>query len=94
MNADAIRQLIETGLPGFPEAQTLLASAWELHRHSLQTWGYDGNLGPAIAQGWEQFAPFMVTIVGILATDLLVGIGLGMAVAIFLLLLTNNRNYY
>ncbi len=45
-------------------------------------------------QGWEQFAPFMVTIVGILATDLLVGIGLGMAVAIFLLLLTNYRNPY
>jgi hypothetical protein len=48
--------LLAAGLPGFPEAQTLLASAWELHRHSLQTWGYDGNLGPAIAQGWEQFA--------------------------------------
>lgn len=45
-------------------------------------------------QGWEQFAPFLVTVVGILATDLLVGIGLGMAVAVFLLLLTNYRNPY
>jgi MFS superfamily sulfate permease-like transporter len=36
----------------------------------------------------------MVTIVGILVTDLLVGIGLGMAVAVFFLLLTNYRNPY
>ena len=26
--------------------------------------------------GWYQFVPFMVTIIGILTTDLLVGIGL------------------
>lgn len=44
--------------------------------------------------GWYQFVPFMVTVVGILATDLLVGIGLGMAVAIFAILLTNYRNPY
>ena len=31
----------------------------------------------------------MVTVIGILMTDLLVGIGLGMAVAVFFLLLTN-----
>lgn len=45
-------------------------------------------------QGWAQFGPFMVTVVGILMTDLLVGISLGLAVAIFLLLLTNYRNPY
>ena len=33
--------------------------------------------------GWYQFVPFMVTVVGILTTDLLVGIGLGMVVAVF-----------
>jgi MFS superfamily sulfate permease-like transporter len=44
--------------------------------------------------GWYQFVPFIVTIVGILLTDLLVGIGLGMTVAIFFLLLTNYRNPY
>jgi MFS superfamily sulfate permease-like transporter len=43
-------------------------------------------------QGPYQFAPFIVTVVGILATDLLVGIGLGMAVAVFALLLTNYSN--
>jgi MFS superfamily sulfate permease-like transporter len=44
--------------------------------------------------GWEQFLPFAVTIAGILATDLLVGIGLGMGVAVFMILLTNYRNPY
>lgn len=44
--------------------------------------------------GWAQFVPFTVTVVGILATDLLVGIGLGMTVAVFLLLMTNYRNPY
>jgi MFS superfamily sulfate permease-like transporter len=44
--------------------------------------------------GWYQFVPFMVTIIGILMTDLLVGIGLGMGVAVFFLLLTNYRNPY
>lgn len=44
--------------------------------------------------GWYQFVPFMVTVVGILVTDLLVGIGMGLGVAIFLLLLNNYRNPY
>jgi SulP family sulfate permease len=44
--------------------------------------------------GWEQFAPFMATIVGILLTDLLTGIGIGMAVAIFYILRNNFRNPY
>jgi len=46
------------------------------------------------ALGPYQFIPFIITVVGILATDLLVGIGLGMGVAIFSLLLTNFRNPY
>jgi len=44
--------------------------------------------------GWFQFIPFLVTVVGILLTDLLVGIALGMGVAIFHLLLINLRNPY
>lgn len=43
-------------------------------------------------QGPYQFVPFMVTVVGILVTDLLIGIGLGMAVAVFAILLTNYSN--
>lgn len=45
-------------------------------------------------QGWYQFTPFMVTVLGILLTDLLVGIGLGMGVAVFFILLNNYRNPY
>lgn len=44
--------------------------------------------------GWFQFTPFLVTVVGILLTDLLVGIALGMGVAIFHLLIINLRNPY
>lgn len=44
------------------------------------------------AQGPYQFIPFAITVVGILATDLLVGIGLGMGVAFFILLLNNYNN--
>lgn len=42
-------------------------------------------------QGWEQFIPFLATIIGILATDLLIGIGIGLAVAIFVILRNNFR---
>lgn len=42
--------------------------------------------------GWEQFVPFMATVVGILATDLLRGIGIGMAVAVVVVLHHNLRN--
>ena len=38
--------------------------------------------------GWKQFIPFVVTIAGIIFTDLLVGIGLGLIVGIFYVLLT------
>ena len=44
------------------------------------------------AQGPYQFVPFMVTVVAILATDLLLGIGLGLAVAFFFILLNNYNN--
>lgn len=40
--------------------------------------------------GWEQFLPFIITILGIIFEDLLVGIAIGMAIAIFIIL----RNHY
>ena len=42
-------------------------------------------------EGLGQFIPFVVTIVGIVFTDLLTGIGLGMVVAIFIILRNNFR---
>jgi MFS superfamily sulfate permease-like transporter len=42
--------------------------------------------------GWEQFAPFIATIVAILLTDLLTGIGLGMIVGIGFTLHHSYRN--
>ena len=42
-------------------------------------------------QGLRQFVPFVVTIVGIVATDLLTGIVLGMVVAIFYILYNNYK---
>ncbi len=43
-------------------------------------------------QGWMQFIPFMVTVIGIVFTDLLVGIGLGLAVGIFIILIKSYQN--
>ncbi|MDO9553319.1 SulP family inorganic anion transporter [Rhodonellum sp.] len=42
--------------------------------------------------GWDQFLPFIITIVGIVVFDLLIGIGLGMGVAIVYILLRNFQN--
>jgi carbonic anhydrase len=44
--------------------------------------------------GWEQFVPFIVTIIAILSTDLLRGIGAGMAIAIFFILRKNYKHAY
>ena len=43
-------------------------------------------------QGWKQFIPFIVTVLGIIFTDLLVGIGLGLAVGIAVILLKSYQN--
>ena len=42
--------------------------------------------------GWKQFIPFTVTVVGIVFTDLLVGIGLGLAVGIIVILIKSYQN--
>ena len=44
--------------------------------------------------GQSQFIPFIVTIIGIVFTDLLIGIGLGMAVAVIHLLWNNYQTPY
>ncbi len=44
--------------------------------------------------GWSHFVPFMVTILGIVLTDLLMGIGLGLVVAIFYILYNNYKKPY
>jgi len=43
-------------------------------------------------QGWKQFVPFVVTVVGIVFTDLLIGIGLGLAVGIVVILIKSFQN--
>jgi len=43
-------------------------------------------------QGWKQFIPFTVTVLGIIFTDLLFGIGLGLAVGIVVILIKSYQN--
>ncbi len=42
--------------------------------------------------GWKQFVPFIVTVLGIIFTDLLVGIGLGLVVGIVVILIKSYQN--
>ena len=42
--------------------------------------------------GWKQFVPFMATVVGIIFTDLLVGIGLGLLVGVIVILFKSYQN--
>jgi MFS superfamily sulfate permease-like transporter len=42
--------------------------------------------------GWKQFVPFIVTVVGIVFTDLLVGISLGLGVGIVVILIKSYQN--
>ncbi|WP_299117382.1 SulP family inorganic anion transporter [uncultured Winogradskyella sp.] len=42
--------------------------------------------------GWKQFIPFIVTVAGIVFTDLLTGIGMGLAVGIVVILIKSYQN--
>ena len=42
--------------------------------------------------GWKQFTPFIITILGIVFTDLLIGIGLGLIVGITIILIKSFQN--
>ena len=44
--------------------------------------------------GMDQFLPFIITILGIVFTDLLKGIGMGMAVAVVFIIMRNYKNSY
>ncbi len=44
--------------------------------------------------GWDQFLPFIVTVVAIQLSDLLKGIGVGMAISVFFILRNNYRRAY
>lgn len=65
-------------------AAILLVTGYKLARVALFKHMYN--------KGWDQFVPFVVTIVAVLLTDLLKGVGIGMLVSIFYLLRTNMRN--
>jgi MFS superfamily sulfate permease-like transporter len=42
--------------------------------------------------GWKQFIPFIVTVVGIIFTDLLIGLALGLAVGVIVVLIKSYQN--
>jgi len=42
--------------------------------------------------GWKQFVPFTVTVVGIVFTDLLIGIGMGLLVGVVVILIKSYQN--
>lgn len=44
--------------------------------------------------GWDQFIPFVVTVLAVVFTDLLIGVGIGLAVGIIFILRTSLRNPY
>jgi MFS superfamily sulfate permease-like transporter len=67
-------------------AAILLVTGYKLTRIALFKHMY--------SKGWDQFVPFVVTIVAVLLTDLLKGVAAGMLVSIFYLLRTNMRNPY
>jgi MFS superfamily sulfate permease-like transporter len=65
-------------------AAILLVTGYKLTRIALFKHMYH--------KGWDQFVPFVVTIIAVLLTDLLKGVAVGMLVSIFYLLRTNMRN--
>ncbi len=62
-------------------AAVLLLVGYKLAKPSIFITTYE--------KGWDQFIPFMVTIIAILLTDLLVGIGIGMVFGLFFVVKTN-----
>ncbi|TDQ07570.1 SulP family inorganic anion transporter [Pedobacter metabolipauper] len=65
-------------------AAILLVTGYKLTRIALFKHMYH--------KGWDQFIPFVVTIIAVLLTDLLKGVAIGMLLSIFFLLRTNMRN--
>ncbi|WP_432713967.1 SulP family inorganic anion transporter [Pedobacter sp.] len=67
-------------------AGVLLFTGYKLTRIALYQHMYH--------KGWDQFVPFVITVIAVLLTDLLKGVAIGMLVSIFYLLRTNMRNPY
>ncbi|RZK42763.1 MAG: SulP family inorganic anion transporter [Pedobacter sp.] len=67
-------------------AAILLVTGYKLTRIALFKHMYH--------KGWSQFAPFVLTVIAVVLTDLLKGVAVGMVVSIFYLLRTNMRNPY
>jgi SulP family sulfate permease len=67
-------------------ATILIMVGYKLAKPSLFRQMYD--------LGWEQFAPFFVTVFAIVFTDLLTGIAIGLVVALFFTLHHSYRNSY
>ncbi|SEN09652.1 sulfate permease, SulP family [bacterium A37T11] len=67
-------------------AAILLVTGYKLAKISLFKHMYH--------RGLDQFIPFIVTIVAVILTDLLKGVGVGMLVAIFYILRNNMRNAF
>lgn len=44
--------------------------------------------------GWEQFVPFVATVIGVVLTDLLIGIGIGMVIGFIIILKNNYKTSY
>jgi MFS superfamily sulfate permease-like transporter len=65
-------------------AAILLVTGYKLTRISLFKHMYH--------KGWDQFVPFVITVVAVLLTDLLKGVAVGMLLSVFYLLRTNMRN--
>lgn len=65
-------------------AAILLVTGYKLTRVALFKHMYH--------KGWDQFVPFVVTIIAVLLTDLLKGVAVGMLLSVFYLLRTNMRN--
>jgi MFS superfamily sulfate permease-like transporter len=65
-------------------ASILLVVGYKLSKPSLFAQMYE--------KGWKQFIPFIATVLGIVFTDLLKGIGLGLGVGIVVILLKSYQN--
>ncbi len=65
-------------------ASVLLVVGYKLAKPSL--------FKKMFALGWKQFLPFTVTVIGIVFTDLLMGIGLGLMVGIVVILIKSYQN--
>ncbi len=50
--------------------------------------------GEMYRQGWQQFFPFIATVLGLVFTDMLTGVGLGLVVGVFHILLYNYKTDY